>query len=269
MLPMRCGDMKKELLDVIFASKKRKDVLLLLQKEPQDTESLLKSLGTTRQSLLPQIKILEESHFVVHYKDTYELTTIGKLVVDEMLPLLDTIEFLDNDIDYWGTHNLDFIPPDLLKRVSELGNCRVITPPVTEIHQISNEFQESSKNSTSIFTITSFFHPNFPELLSELIKNNATIHTIISKDLLENLRAKHALQFKKLFESKLINIYVYPKQMQFMSFAYNDYQIMMLLLKSNGEISNKHFLCSNPESLYWAKDLYDYYLKDSIPITEL
>lgn len=261
--------MGKQLLDVIFASEKRKGTLLLLRDEPKEMDALLKLFETSRQSVLPQIRILEKNHLIEHYKSTYELTTIGKLVVDEMIPLLDTIEFLDNDIDYWGTHNLDFIPPNLLKRVSELGNYRVITPTVTEIHQISSEFQESSKNSTSVFTITSFFHPNFPELLSELIKNNATIHTIISKDLLENLQTQHALQFKKLFESKLVHIYVYPKQMHFMSFAYNDYQIMMLLLKSNGEISNKHFLCSNPKSLYWAKDLFEYYLKDSIPITEL
>jgi predicted transcriptional regulator len=108
--------MKKSLLDVIFMSEKRKGVLLLLQKGAQEMEDLLVSLKTTRQALLPQIRVLEDHYLVAHYKDVYELTTIGKLIVDEMKPLVDTITVLDSDINYWGSHNLDFIPSLLLQR---------------------------------------------------------------------------------------------------------------------------------------------------------
>jgi predicted transcriptional regulator len=76
--------------------------------------------------LLPQIRILKEHHLVSHDRDIYELTTIGKLIVDEMSPLLDTVNFFEVDIDYWGTHNLDFIPPHLWKRIGELEFCRFI-----------------------------------------------------------------------------------------------------------------------------------------------
>ena len=67
-------------------------------------ESLLKSLDTNRPTLLPQMRVLEESHLIVHYNDSYELTTLGKIVIDKMLPLLDTLEVFDVDIDYWGAH---------------------------------------------------------------------------------------------------------------------------------------------------------------------
>ncbi|KXS42568.1 hypothetical protein HWN40_08140 [Methanolobus zinderi] len=40
--------MKKSLLDVIFASDKRKKVLLLLQDSPQEMETLLELLDTRR-----------------------------------------------------------------------------------------------------------------------------------------------------------------------------------------------------------------------------
>ena len=52
--------MKKALLDVLYASDKRMRVLLLLKEEPKETQELLKFLDTTRQALLPQMKILEE-----------------------------------------------------------------------------------------------------------------------------------------------------------------------------------------------------------------
>lgn len=120
--------MKKPLIDVIFASEKRKGVLLLLQEGSKEMETLLKELGTTRQALLPQMRVLEEHYLVTHDKDIYELTTTGKLLVDYMAPLVDTLGVLDTDIDYWGTRNLDFIPPSLLKRMNELKSCEVIKP---------------------------------------------------------------------------------------------------------------------------------------------
>ncbi|WP_370576009.1 helix-turn-helix transcriptional regulator, partial [Methanomethylovorans sp.] len=116
--------MKKELIEVLFMSEKRKEVLLLLQDGAKEMEFLLRSLNTTRQALLPQIRILEEHHLVSHDRDTYELTTIGKLIVDKIAPVIDTVDALDADIDYWGSHILDFIPPHLLKRIGEIGKCK-------------------------------------------------------------------------------------------------------------------------------------------------
>lgn len=62
---------KTLLLDVLFASEKRRSVLLLLQDESKEMDFFLKSLDMTRQSLLPQIKVLEEHHLISHHKDTY------------------------------------------------------------------------------------------------------------------------------------------------------------------------------------------------------
>jgi predicted transcriptional regulator len=118
--------MKRPLLDVMFASEKRKDVLLLQQDGPKEMGSLLKYLNTSRQALLPQTKILEAHYLIQHEKDTYTLTHIGKLIIDEIAPAIGTIDVLNNNIDYWGTHNFNFIPPHLLNRIRELGPCNSV-----------------------------------------------------------------------------------------------------------------------------------------------
>jgi predicted transcriptional regulator len=77
-------------------------------------EHLLQSLNTTRQALLPQTKILEEHYLIQHEKDTYMLTSIGKLIIDEIAPAIGTVDVLSNDIDYWVTHNFNSIPLHLI-----------------------------------------------------------------------------------------------------------------------------------------------------------
>ncbi|MDG6245056.1 MAG: transcriptional regulator, partial [Methanolobus sp.] len=155
--------MTQPLINVIFASEKRKNTLVLLQDGPKEMEFLLSSLSTTRQALLPQIRILEDHYLIRDYQDVYELTTIGKLIVDYMKPIIDKTEIFDTDIDYWGTHDLDFIPPHLLVRINELGKCKLIKPHITELYEINKEFHEATKKSKSHYIVTTILHPNFPE----------------------------------------------------------------------------------------------------------
>jgi len=261
--------MKKPLIDVIFASEKRKNILLFLKEGPQEMEHLLTSLDTNRQAILPQIRILEEHYLVSHTKDTYELTNIGKLLVDEVAPLVNTTEVLDIDIDYWGTHNLDFIPPHLLKRMNELGKCNIINPCISKMYEIHNNFHEATLLSESVFVVTTFMFPNFSMLSSELISRNITMHAIISTDLLDKMRNVDRAYFADLIKNKLFHFFVYSKKMDFISFAYNDHNLMLGLLTNSGDFDNKYVLCQGSCVLYWGKELFDYYLKDSVPITEI
>lgn len=260
---------KKPLLDVIFASEKRKGVLLLLHDGAKEMEFLLSSLDTTRQALLPQVKVLEEHYLVSHEKDTYELTTIGKLISDEMSPLMDTLDTLNADIDYWGTHRLGFIPHHLLKRMNELGKCNVINPCISNMYEINKSFNEATLSSKSVFVVTTFMFPNFSMLASELISRNISMHAIISTGLLDKMKSVDRAYFTDLVKNKLFHFFVYSKKMDFISFAYNEHNIMLSPLTKNGGFDNKHILCQGPSALKWGKELFDYYWKDSVPITEI
>ncbi|AFV25346.1 hypothetical protein Mpsy_3147 [Methanolobus psychrophilus R15] len=261
--------MTQSLLDVIFASEKRKNALLLLQDGPKEMEFLLKSLDTTRQALLPQIRILENHYLITHFHDVYELTTIGKLIVDEMTPLLNTVETLDNDIDYWGNHSLDFIPSHLLGRINELGKCKLIKPHLIEIYEINKKFYEATRKSKSHYIVTTFLHPNFLELTADLINNNVKIYFITSQMLFDKLLEEKYDEFSLILQNKLIHAFVSSREMDFQFIAINDYYIMMALLKTSKEVDGSYLLCNSEKSLKWGKDFFDYYLKDSTQITEI
>ncbi|TGC06982.1 helix-turn-helix transcriptional regulator [Methanolobus halotolerans] len=261
--------MKKPLLYVIFASDKRNSALLLLQDGPKEMKFILEALGTSRQSLLPQIRILEEHHLVSKIDDSYMLTKIGELIVEKMVPLSNTIKVFDSDIDYWGSRKLDFIPSNLLQQIKELGKCDTVNPPVEEVHYLLTRFQEASARSKSLFGVTTFFHPNFKILFSELIQNKVSIYTIITPELHDKLVTQYHEKFKGLLENYLFHAYEYPGQLEFLSFAFNDNYLLLSLLNKEEYFDNKHYICSSKSALGWGKELFEYYLKNSTPITEL
>ncbi len=262
--------MKKPLCDILFASEKRKQVLLLLQDGAKEMQFLLRSLHTTRQALLPQMKILEEHSLVARNKDTYELTTIGKLIVDQMLPLLNIISTFDIDIDYWGTRDLEFIPPHLYTRLHELGPSPVVASiPPMNVCEPSKQAVENAKVSTQQVSVTTFLFPVFPSVLEDLRKQGVKLQLIVSTELYAKIKEEQRGHVKDLLMSELNKVYLYPKKMGFVSFGYNDFSFTMRILNKEGYYDHKYITFNSPSALIWAKELFEYYLKDSIPITEI
>ncbi|MCQ6963036.1 helix-turn-helix transcriptional regulator [Methanolobus chelungpuianus] len=274
--------MKKPLLDVIYASEKRKGSLLLLKDGPKEMEFLLRSLSTTRQALLPQLKVLEGHHLISHSRDTYCLTTIGKLIVVKMSSLLNTVNTFDTDIDYWGTHNLSFIPSPLLEKINELKKCALITPSITEffdavenIHPITitspgifDTFNKATMESKFYGTFTTFLNPTVQSVISQMLDNGVNVNFIITKSLFDIIQTKEYEFFAEFLRSHLFHFYIYPEGIDVLSFAYNNHYFILRLLKQTGEYESKYIFCSDPRSIEWAKELFNYYLERSKPVTE-
>lgn len=261
--------MKKSLLDVLFMSEKRKAVLLLLEDGAKEMDTILKFLKTSRQSLLPQIKILKEHHLVTHYDDTYELTSVGKLIVDAMIPLLDKTEVLDNDIDYWGSRNLDFIPSYLLEKIDQLKNCEIINPSLTELFAIHKSLNPEYNVSKSVSVVTTILYPDFDSIVTEMLENNIDFYYIVSQELFDKIRTEHREEFAKFIKNKYFNMYVYNKEMKFLYFTFDNVHSLISMLKNNGEFDYKFMLCKGQSAVDWTKELFEYYRKDSTLINEI
>ncbi|TGC09547.1 transcriptional regulator [Methanolobus halotolerans] len=261
--------MKKLLLEVIFASEKRKNVLLLLNDGPKEMEYLLDSLETTRHALLPQIKILEEHYLIANVKDKCELTTIGEVIVDDMIPLLRTINVFDDAIDYWGTHNKDFIPDYLFARIAELGGCTTIETPIHEAFEEDKYFMQEVNRTKSLWMVTSFLYPDYKTTLTYLLSKGVDIRIVISRGLYEKLLLDNFEDFKYFIQETAIEIYQHKDTFDMLSFSLSHHAIMMRLLTNQGMYDNKRLLCESESVHKWGKDLFEHYLKDSTLITSL
>jgi predicted transcriptional regulator len=258
--------MKTSLLDVLFMSEKRKGVLLLLHEEPREMEFLIRSLETTRQALLPQVRILEKNHLVSHNRDIYELTTIGKLIVGEMEPLLGTIRVLEGNLDYWGRHNLSLIPPHLMERLRELGNCTVLVPSIQEMHEFNREMHERSKESQYFFQVASSFKSDFDLLFSDLVQKGTKMSFIISGELMEYLKKEKYREFKEYMAYERVEFYLHSGEMPFLSFVQNDFCMLFELLTNEGAFDNTQLMYCNPGALEWGRELFEFYRQNSTPI---
>lgn len=261
--------MKKSIVEVLLASEKRRNVLLLLRDGPKEMEIFLKSLKTSRVALLPQMKILKQYHLISKYGDTYELTTLGKLIVEEMIRFLRTTNTFGENHEYFGTHYIDFIPPHFLKKIPELGFCNIEQRSINDFFEPDTEFLEEAMISKYWLEITSALHPMFHDFYGKMTDHSVDVSIILSQQAYEKLKNEYYDDFKKLIDIKLISFYVYPDTLDFASFVFTNHCISFRLFTKEGKYDNKKLLCCGQKTLEWGKELFEYYRQQSAPVIEI
>ena len=111
----------------------------------------------------------------------YRLSMIGEIIVEKMQPLLDTLAVFEKNEDFWADRKLTPIPPHLTKRISELGDYRLIEPDLSHTFDLNPEFVKHLSNSSCIHMFLSYFHPQFPAFFLSLARKGIEISLILSE----------------------------------------------------------------------------------------
>ncbi|MDW7733305.1 MAG: winged helix-turn-helix domain-containing protein [Methanolobus sp.] len=255
------------LLETFGISADKMNLLLLLYNGPKKKRTILESLEISSQALVPTIRMLESSNIVIQYDGIYELTPIGKIAVDEMIPFLETLEFLENNLDYLAEHNLDFIPFHLLKRLRELCPYTILRPHFSEAFEFNKKLEETTDASKTFSIVTSLLLPSFPSFFPRWTDAGVKISIVVSEELLEKIRSDYLFLFKELLAKEQIELFVYPGAMSFQTFILNDYCFSCNLLSKTGAVSGEQLITCNPNALEWGKELFEYYKQCSSPVT--
>jgi predicted transcriptional regulator len=110
------------LIDLIFFSEKRKNLLVQLANGPMDINEIKEVLNVNSCALMPQIKKLKDMDLIVQKGSIYQLSDIGAVIVEKMLPLKSVLDVFDGNKDYWSKHDRSPIPEHLIKKLICLKN---------------------------------------------------------------------------------------------------------------------------------------------------
>jgi predicted transcriptional regulator len=250
-------------------SEKRKNLMLLLRTGPKTMAEVLEVLDVTRHALLPQIKILSENGLVVKDKDICRLSEIGSIVVEDMVPLIGTLKVLEKNYDYWTEHELDAIPPQLLRRIRELKNCKMVEPDINDMFELNKDLIVRARESKFIMGATAFLHPSFPSFILDLVKNDIDVSIILAENALEKHKLAYGEELNVFLQSTRGRVFVYPENMKLAALFIAEEFLMICLFDKSGKYDRKDLVFCNADALNWGLELFEHYLTRSYRITEL
>lgn len=280
---------KPSLLDTIFLSDKRKNLLLLLKEEgPKSGEDIKNVFDFPWKSITPQLKKLIAWGLVLENDGMYTLSDMGSVITDNMQFFLSTLSIYEENLDFWSDHDLSSIPFHLLKRVGELGHVKILERNLSNVFWIPEEVMKSLIDSKHVMSFVSVFHPSSPFLYFEYLEKGTETMAIVTKSILETLQTEcnsnlsliktnnsilnralieYKQEIKRILSSKTSNFRVYEGDFSPMSMIVTDKVFLLSLLDKKGRLTTKFLISSEPQALKWGEELFMYYKERSKPIT--
>ncbi|WP_292465705.1 winged helix-turn-helix domain-containing protein [Methanolobus sp.] len=251
--------MKTSLVNTVWFSEKRKNLLLLLTEGTRDIEQIKRSLNVTTRAIMPQIKMLKQHHLIDQAGDSFSLTTTGEIIVKSMSPLLETSRIIEENKDFWTTRNYDALPSHLFSRLRELGHYFLIEPDINHLFELPREFTENIPRSKNIMTFASYLHPAFSSLYSEIADSVDEISLFLTMPAFEKLKKEHIADYTRLMRSDSARIFLFYDNIKLPMITVTDWFSYICLFNEEGRYDHRDIISFDESALKWCHDFFEYY----------
>ncbi|TGC08726.1 ArsR family transcriptional regulator [Methanolobus halotolerans] len=256
--------MKAELISTVFLSEKRKNTLITLMEGPATIDEIKDSLTGTTSAIMAQVKILLEQGLIEQEEDEYRLTSVGRIIMKRIKPLIETLNVLEENKDYWHSKDLSAVPEFLLDRIGEFGNVMIHEPDLNHLFEPPKDLLTSLKKTKSASTFYSYFCPSCPCNYSELAKKEVSYDLILTKPVYERLRDEYTEQHNAMMESRNSNIYICNDNiLKVGALSVTDDLMLIAFFNKDGVFDHKKVICFDESARKWGKDLFLHYKQNS------
>ena len=251
--------MESSLVDLVFRSDKRKNLLLLLENGSKNIDEIRNELDVTATSILPQIKKLIDSDLIVQEDKMYSLTLLGEFIVKKVKPLISALDVVEQNNKYWTGHDLNAIPRNLLERISELEDCILIEPDLNHIYEPAQEIIDNMANAKRVATFASYFNPAYLPLYVELGRKEAELSLNFTQSVWDHLSNEHSRMIKEIMEMENVSLYVSKEGTKPTEITVTDRIMLLGLFDKNGKFDQQFVMSFKPKALRWGQELFDYF----------
>lgn len=261
--------MVSKLISAITFSKKRENLLLLLRDGPRTLEEIRKSLNVTSSGMIPQIRKLEEQKVVKQEGKKYLLTDTGTVIAEVFASLIRTAEIIEKYSDFWESHEMRAIPLHLLKRIYELGDCRLIETKISDIYEPHKEWLEVISKSKKIMGISPAFHHSYPPFFLQLAQSGVEVSIILTRDVFNKAINEHRLTLQKFLEIRAAHLYVSDENIKLASGVTDGFCSVSLFFRDGGYDSLRDLVSFDQSAVKWGEELFRHFQVNSKEIKSL
>ncbi len=257
-----------DLLNIISASDKRRNLLMLLLRGPREWDEIRAKLKVTATGMLPQIKILEEENLVLREGKRYSLTPLGKIIASRMEPLVRIIDVLNRNPRFWREHDLSVLPPEILLDIGMLGNYRIVEIPIEDFFNV-NPFLDKIAGAKTVRGIAHTVHPKYPDFFLTLAKNGVETSLILTPGVFRIVCDSYRGMLEEFLACPGAHLYVPDRDLRF-SIVVTDMNFSLSLFYANGAFDARHDVVSfDASALEWGESIFSWYRKQSQEIRSL
>lgn len=253
-------DLAEKQLKAFTRSKVRAKVMLCLMDGDMKVGEIEEKIGIRATTILHAIKDMSEGGFISKTVDGYALTSIGRMQTLLLDELVTSIVLLDQQRNFWLTHDISGIPDVLLAKIGMLGQSEILTGDPAAILRTQDFFVSELMKSKEINGVSPIIVPDYPNAIFVAVTNGAKVNLILTKTILDIVIKEHLDLLKALSEYDNFKLYRIDKDIR-TAFTVTDSYLSLGLFRIDGGYDVGNDLNSfGDEARQWGLELFRYYL---------
>ncbi|MDY6964613.1 MAG: winged helix-turn-helix domain-containing protein [Halobacteriota archaeon] len=248
-------------LRLLARSEIRVKVLLILNEGTKKLGQLREMLDLSSSTILHAMRGMEVEGLIEHTEIGYTLSNVGKIQAILVNDMIKTIAVLSKDKDFWLTHDLSGIPEYLLKRIGELNGCEVVVATPEDILKIFSSYFQMITSAKEMRSLTSIFHPDFPDAVKALVKRRANVELILTRNVMEKMIETDRDILESLIPEANFGLWLIDEEVK-ETFTITDSALSLGFYRHDGAYDVATDLIARGDvALNWGRDLFEYYRK--------
>ncbi len=248
-------------VQAIFRSRLLTQVLIALGSGSKSLSTLRDITGSSSQALIPKIRYLEGLHYVESVKGDYALTPIGRIIEPEIERLVMVMGVLRHHRDFWIEHDIEGIPPELLREIQHLYNSEVVKDVEENIFVVYAAFLTILSEASWIHGVSSIMSQVLANAIKEAVQDGKPVELVISQKLAQTLITEpYDAVLGSLKEYTNFSIYISSSPVKLGMTVTDRYLSLGLYRHDTGTYDAATDLIStNATAVAWGERLFQYY----------
>ncbi|WP_227375150.1 helix-turn-helix transcriptional regulator [Haladaptatus halobius] len=252
----------REQVDFLASSPTRLCLLRKLRDQSLDPSTLTARCTCSRATVHRNLETVQQYGWVRSVDGSYELTVVGKRILDQFDSLLETISTVNAHKMFF--QHLGDLGLDIPLAGFDSGTVVTATPenPHAPLRYYTTEIAELS--SKRFYGISPIVSPEFNEAGRSFVESGTEIELIIDETVLSVAQAAYPNDIAEAFEVDHFSLYVYPDDLTF-GLALFDDRVFVGSHTDNGQL--QACLDSTDEELFdWVADRYNQFRAEAEPV---
>ena len=262
-------DLAEERIKAFTRSSVRAKVFLCLKDGPRTGRYMEKAIGIRTSTILHSIKEMIDVGLIKKTCSGYKLTNIGEIQSILLDDLVSCIVALNEHQDFWQSHDISGIPVYLRKKIGMLIDSEVLRDGPVTVLSTQEFFVSELKNAKRIYGVSPIIAPGYAEAIAFAVENGSRVDLILTEKILNIIIKENRDALIHLLASRGFHLYCIEEELT-VAFTVTDSILSLGLFRPDGRYDVTSDLnCKGEKALLWGKELFDYYLQRSKPISSL
>lgn len=247
--------------DIKFLAKSeiRLKILSELDKDPDNVQGIVEKTELAYSSVSNNIYKLEDNNYITKVENKYYVNPMTQVYFKTLMDFKKSVDLVNDYYAFWNKHDLNQLSIAAVKRITDLKNSQLIETTPIDIYKTHNIIKDQIIDSKNVKAVFPYLHPEYPNLIEGVLKNNGNVELIVPKSIFKELmfRVNDNVRKKAIREKKL-KVYSFKKDLN-LYLTICDENMSLGLFKNDGSFDQNRVLISKDEQSHnWALELFNY-----------